>query len=157
MPGLVLDEFSSFRGIRLLDKVPHLAFRVTKPCKGAQILNVGEEHCWPLDRLRTVAVGCAAGCFGAVERDLLVSAVAKRFVSRLTAAAESILLCRWISFSLPVVQGFARGIRFDPLFTERHATAYEVRAILCHFDLPALVFFLIVSSLFVGQYPTVKR
>ena len=89
MPGLVLDEFLSFRAIGLLDKVPHLAFRVAEPCKGAQILNVGEEHCRPLDGLRPFAVGHAAGGFGAVERDLLVSAVAKWFVSRVTAAAES--------------------------------------------------------------------
>ena len=52
------------------------------------------------------------------------------------------LLCRWISFPLPVVQGFACGIRFDPLFTERHTAAYEVRAILCHFDLRTVGFFI---------------
>ena len=143
MSGFVLDEFSGFGSIGLLDKVPHLAFRVAEPCKSAQLLNVGEEHCRPLDGLRSFAVGHAAGCFGAVERDLLVSAVAKRFVSGLTAAAESILLCRWISFSLTVVQGFARGVRFDPLFSERHTTVYEVRAILCHLDLCAVVFFIV--------------
>jgi len=125
-----------------LDKIPHLAFRVTEPCKRAQILNVGKEHRWPLDGLRTVDVGCAVGCFCAVERDLFVSAVAEWFVSRLTAAAESILLRRWKSLSLPVVQGFAFVIRYDPLFAERHTTAYEVRAILCHFDLRAVVFFI---------------
>jgi len=92
MSGLVLHEFSSFGGIGLLDKVPHLAFRITEPCKCAQILNVGEEHCRPLDALRPFAVGHAAGRFFAVERDLLMGAVAERFVSRLTAAAESILL-----------------------------------------------------------------
>jgi hypothetical protein len=59
--------------------------------------------------------------------------------------------------SVPVVQGFAFVFRFDPLFTERHTTPYEVRAILRHFDLRAVVFFFIVSSSFCGQYPTVKR
>jgi len=32
--------------------------------------------------------------------------------------------------------------RFDPLFTERHTTTYDVRAILCDFDLRAVVFFI---------------
>ena len=59
MPGLVLDEFSSFGAIGLLDKVPHLAFRVAESCKGAQILNIGKEHSRPLDGLRPFAVGHA--------------------------------------------------------------------------------------------------
>ena len=86
---------------------------------------------------------------------LFVSAVAKWFVPRLTAAAEIILLGRGISFPLPVVQGFPCRICFDPLFTERNTAAYEVRAIPCHFDLRAVVFFIFHRQS--GQYPTVKR
>jgi len=84
--------------------------------------------------------------------------VEKRLIGGLTATAESILLLCWISFSIPVVQGFACVILFDPLFTERHASAYEVRAIFCHFDFRAVVFFFsMVNSLFDSKYPTVKR
>ena len=156
MTGLMLDELSGFGPVGLPDEVPDLALGVTEPCKRAQILNVGKQHCRPLDGLCPFAVGHMARCLGAIKRYLLVRAVTKWFVSRVTAAAESILLWRWIILSGSVIQGFALGIRFDPFFAEWHTTAHEVRAILCHFDLRVSVFFM-VSSLFDGQYPTVKR
>jgi hypothetical protein len=142
MSSLMLHEFSGFGGIGLLDKVPHLAFRIAKPCKRAQILNIGEEQRRPLDDLRPFVVGHAAGYFFADEGDLFVSTVAKWLVTRMTAAAESVLLRRGISPPLPVVQGLACRICFDAVFTERHTAAYEVGAIFGHFDLRASVLFI---------------
>jgi hypothetical protein len=143
MTGLVLDEFSGFRTSGVLDKVPDLAFWVTEPGERAQIRNVGKEHCRPFDGVRLFPIGHVTRYLGAVERDLLMRAITKWFVSRMAAPAESILLWNWIGLSGPIVYGFALGIGCNPLLTERHTTAHDVRAIFGYFDRGALVLYLI--------------
>ena len=79
-----------------------------------------------------------AGCFRAVEVDLLVGAVAEGFVGRLAAAAERILRLWRIFLSFPVLERFALGIGDNPLLAERQVPAYEIRAVFGDLNLRAL-------------------
>jgi hypothetical protein len=88
MAGLMLDQPPGFWIIGLLDKIPHLAFRVAESGKGAQVFHVSQHHRRTLDCARLFSVRLAAGRFGAVELNLLVRTVAERFVPGLAAASS---------------------------------------------------------------------
>jgi len=119
MADLMLDQPPGFWIIGLLDKIPHLAFRVAESGKGAEGFHVSQHHRRPLDRGRLFSVRFAVGRFGAVELNLLVRTIAEGFVTGLAAAAERVL--RWCRIILAILVFEIHPLRLLQLISHRAA------------------------------------
>jgi hypothetical protein len=82
---------SHFGIIGVFHLIPNLTVWIAKACERAQDLGISELHRRPFEDLRLLPDGLSTGSFGLVETDLGMRAVAKRFLVRISAAAECIL------------------------------------------------------------------
>ena len=126
MSSFIFRQSPGLGIVRLFDQIPYSAFRITKTGERAQVLLISEHHRRPFNPLGLPQVRLMAGRFGAVERNLCVRAIAKRFVGRLAAAAKRILLLRRVFLSFPVIERFALGVGDNRLLAQWQVSAHEI-------------------------------
>jgi hypothetical protein len=75
--------------------------------KGTELLGIREHHLGSFNGFCLFQVRLPARYFSAVELNLLVRSIAKRFLCRLTATAECILRLCGVCLPFSVFKGFA--------------------------------------------------